>query len=94
MGLSLIKKARKLFEILNIFHSSSDLMEFRSNHIHLDDEHLDRGDRFLRFLKNDTVKTLETKSLDNDVLELNSNNTLVYSFQVPNLIDQMVILKS
>ncbi|MFZ4084387.1 MAG: hypothetical protein ACOYK1_02440 [Vampirovibrionia bacterium] len=84
---------RNLFEIVNIFHQSPDLMLFLSQHVHLDKESVNRSDSLLSLMKNNNKVTLETKSLDLDTIELNPNNNLVYSYQVPNLIDQMIVLE-
>ena len=83
---------RNLFEILNIFHKSPELMLFLSQHVHLDKESDPPSDLLLSLMQNDNNKTLETKSLDLDTVKLSPNNNLIYSYQVPNLIDQMVVL--
>jgi hypothetical protein len=84
----------KLFKILNSLHESPDLMLFLSQHIHVDKEStIYPSDALLALESNSNGVTLETKSLDLDTMQLNSNNNLVYSYQVPNLIDQMIILE-
>jgi hypothetical protein len=84
----------KLFKILNSLHESPDLMLFLSQHIHVDKEStIYPSDALLALESNSNGVTLETKSLDLDTMQLNSNNNLVYSCQVPNLIDQMIILE-
>ena len=94
-GFKLNKENQKsLFEIVNIFHQSPDLMLFLSQHVHVDKEFLDYPpDSLLSLMKNNNGVTLETKSLDLDTMQLNPNNNLVYSYQVPNLIDQMIVLE-
>ena len=91
---------RNLFEIVNIFHKSPDLMLFLSQHVHVDKESQTYPpDSLLSLMKNNNNNnnnkvTLETKSLDLDAMQLNPNNNLVYSYQVPNLIDQMIVLEA
>jgi hypothetical protein len=84
---------RKLFEIVNIFHQSPDLMLFLSQHVHVDKESIPPPDLLLRFMQNEDFPTLETKSLDLDTMQLTANNNLIYSYQVSNLIDQMIVLE-
>jgi hypothetical protein len=84
---------RKLFEIVNIFHQSSDLMLFLSQHVHVDRNLIPPPDLLLRFMQNKDFPTLETKSLDLDTMQLTANNNLIYSYQASNLIDQMIVLE-
>jgi phage shock protein A len=88
------KNQRNLFEIVNIFHQSPDLMLFLNQHIHVDKEFPAYSDSLLSLMENNNGVTLETKSLDSPAMQLNPNNNLVYSYQVPNLIDQMIILEA
>jgi hypothetical protein len=88
------KTQEKLFEIVNIFHKSPDLMLFLSQHVHVDKASATYpSDSLLSLIENNNDVTLETKSLDLDTTQLNPNNNLIYSYQVPNLIDQMLILE-
>ncbi|NBV99901.1 MAG: hypothetical protein EBR67_10445, partial [Proteobacteria bacterium] len=85
---------RELFEIVNIFHQSPDLVLFLSQHIHVDIGSNHPSSAPLLILKpNSNGVTLETKALDLNTMQLNPNNNLVYSYQVPDLIDQMIILE-
>ncbi len=83
---------RKLFEIVNIFHESPDLMLFLSQHVHVDKSNINPL-ALLSLIQNENKVTLETKYLDLDTTQLNPNNNLVYSYQAPNLIDQMIVLE-
>ena len=87
------KNQRNLFEIVNIFHKSPELMLFLSQHVHVDKVPLPSPDLLLKLQRNQDNETRETKSLNLDTMQLNPNNNLVYGFDVSNLVDQMIVLE-
>ncbi|MCH2226305.1 MAG: hypothetical protein MK033_00890 [Candidatus Caenarcaniphilales bacterium] len=85
---------KKLLEIVNLFHKSPDLIDFRSQHVHLDpDSSPYNSSKLLQFLNND-LGTLETKALRPNTSIVNGQNNLIYSYSVPCLIDQMIVLEA
>ena len=90
------KHQQLLFNVINEFNKSTDLSLFLSNHIHVDSASgKNYFDKLIDYsMENNGGRTWEMKSLDTCSAYLDPQNPdLYYSFNMSNLIDQMVILE-
>ena len=81
---------KRLYEIFNIIHNSSDFKLNLSNHSHVNFVHQDKRSLLNLTPKNNGI-TLENHAADSNTMEINPNNNLVYSIQANILIDQLVL---